>query len=221
MKCIFFLLVFVFVVFVQVQIIINIKVKVDLKNNKVSNLVVEKFKVKLMLCDELWVCIDQQEVNSKEVEVIKVEQVVYKVMVEQFKVEKVIFEVGEVVLGKQVVDVKVEKEVILQEYDKLIVEVFKLEKVELKVCNEVYFVCVMVFGVKIDVVKVVDVEQGIKCKVFSEKVDVLDVQFKVIEVCIEVYYDVNDKWKVECGNKFYDENDEKVICKEKVVVVGK
>ncbi|WP_214278537.1 hypothetical protein, partial [Escherichia coli] len=71
------------------------------------------------------------------------------------------------------------------------------------------------FGTMVDAVKAADAEQGVKRKAFSAKVDALDAQFKAIEDRTEKHYDANDKWKAECQNKAYDENDEKAIRKEK------
>ena len=47
------------------------------------------------------------------------------------------------------------------------------------------------------------------------------VQFKAIEERTEKHFDANDKWKAECQNKAYDENDEKAIRKEKAAAAGK
>jgi hypothetical protein len=49
----------------------------------------------------------------------------------------------------------------------------------------------------------------------------LDAQFKAIEARTEKHFDANDKWKAECQNKAYDENDEKAIRKEKAAAAGK
>ena len=42
-----------------------------------------------------------------------------------------------------------------------------------------------------------------------------------IEDRTEKHYDAVDKWKAECSNKPYDENDEKAIRKEKAAAAGK
>lgn len=221
MKRILLPLVLVLAVSAQAQITNNTKAKVDPKNNKVSNPVVEKPKVKLMSRDELRACIDQQEANSKEAEAIKADQAAYKATAEQLKAEKVTLEAGEAALAKQVADVKAEKEAILQEHDKLTAEAPKLDKADLKARNEAYTARTTAFGTMIDAVKAADAEQGTKRKAFSEKVDALDAQFKAIEARTEAHYDANDKWKAECGNKPYDENDEKAIRKEKAAAAGK
>ena len=65
MKRILLPLALVFAVSAQAQIVNNPKAKVDPKNNKVSNPVVDKPKVKLMSRDELRACIDQQEATGR------------------------------------------------------------------------------------------------------------------------------------------------------------
>lgn len=221
MKRILLPLALVFAVSAQAQITTNPKAKVDPKNNKVANPVVEKPKVKLMSRDELRACIDQQEANSKEAEAIKADQAAYKASAEQLKAEKVTLEASEAALGKQVDTVKAEKEAILKEHETLTAEAPKLEKAELKARNEAYLARTNAFGTMVDAVKAADAEQGVKRKAFSAKVDALDAQFKAIEERTEKHYDANDKWKAECGNKPYDENDEKAIRKEKAAAAGK
>lgn len=215
MKRILLPLALVLAVSAQAQITNNTKAKVDPKNNKVSNPVVEKPKVKLMTRDELRACIDQQDANAKEAEAIKVEQASYKANAEKLKAEKGVIEAGETALAKQVADVKAEKEAILKAHETLTAEAPKLEKAELKARNEAYTARTTAFGTMIDAVKAADAEQAVKRKGFSEKVDALEAQFKSIEERTEKHFDANDKWKAECQNKAYDENDEKAIRKEK------
>lgn len=221
MKRILLPLVLVLAVSAQAQITTNNKAKVDPKNNKVSNPVVEKPKPKLMSRDELRACIDTQEANSKEAEAIKAEQAAYKSNAEQLKAERTTLEAGEAALGKQIDAVKAEKEAILKAHEALTAEAPKLDKAELKARNEAYIARTTAFGNMVDAVKVADAEQGAKRKAFSEKVDGLDAQFKAIEDRTEKHYDANDKWKAECTNKAYDENDEKAIRKEKAAAAGK
>ena len=215
MKRILLPLALVLAVSAQAQITTNSKAKVDPKNNKVANPVVEKPKVKLMSRDELRACIDQQEANSKEAEAIKVEQASYKANAEKLKAEKATIEAGEAALGKQAGEVKAERDGILKAHETLTAEAPKLEKAELKARNEAYQARTAAFGTLIETLKAADAEQGVKRKAFSEKVDALDVQFKGIEDRTEKHFDANDKWKAECQNKPYDENDEKAIRKEK------
>jgi chromosome segregation ATPase len=205
----------------QAQVTNNPKAKVDPKNNKVSNPVVEKPKAKLMSRDELRACLDQQDANSKEAEAIKAEQAAYKANAEKLKAEKAEIEAADAALNKQINDVKAEKEAIMQAHEALTAEAPKLDKAELKARNEAYLARTNAFGGKVDAVKAADAEQTAKRKAFSEKVDALDAQFKAIEERTEKHYDANDKWKAECGNKPYDENDEKAIRKEKAAAAGK
>jgi len=215
MKRILLPLVLVLAVSAQAQSTNNPKAKVDPKNNKVSNPVVEKPKPKLMSRDELRACIDAQDANSKEAEAIKVEQASYKANAEKLKGEKATLEAGEAALGKQVNDVKAERDGIMKAHETLTAEAPKLEKAELKARNEAYQARTAAFGPMVEAVKAADAEQAVKRKAFSEKVDALDAQFKGIEDRTEKHFDANDKWKAECQNKAYDENDEKAIRKEK------
>lgn len=221
MKRILLPLTLVVAVAAQAQVTNNPKAKVDPKNNKVSNPVVEKPKVKLMSRDELRACIDQQEANAKEADAIKAEQASYKANAEKLKAEKATIEAGEAALAKQVADVKAEKEAILKAHETLTAEAPKLDKAELKARNDAYTARTMAFGGMIDAVKAADAEQATKRKAFSEKVDALDAQFKGIEERTEKHFDASDKWKAECQNKPYDENDEKAIRKEKAAAAGK
>jgi len=199
----------------QAQITNNTKAKVDPKNNKVANPVVEKAKPKLMSRDELRACIDQQEANSKEAEAIKNEQASYKANAEKLKGEKAGVEAGEAALSKQIADMKAEKEGILAAHAALTAEAPKLSKEDLKARNEAYQARANAFNTMFDAVKAADAEQTTKRKAFADKVDGLDAQFKAMEERTEKHFDANDKWKAECQNKAYDENDEKAIRKEK------
>lgn len=220
MKRILLPLALVFAVSAQAQITTNTKAKVDPKNNKVSNPVVEKPKAKLMSREDLRACIDTQEANSKEAEAIKADQAAYKANAEKLKAERATLQAGEEALGKQVEVVKAEKEAILKSHEALTAEAPKLEKAELKARNEAYQARATAFGPMVDAVKAADAEQGLKRKAFSDKVDALDAQFKAIEERTEKHYDANDKWKADCSNKAYDENDEKAIRKEKAAAAA-
>lgn len=215
MKRILLPLTLVLAVAAQAQVTNNPKAKVDPKNNKVANPVVEKPKPKLMSRDELRACIDQQDNNSKEADAIKAEQASYKANADKLKAEKGQIEAGEAALAKQIADVKAEKEGILAAHAALTAEAPKLSKEDLKARNEAYQARTNAFNSMFEAVKAADAEQSAKRKAFSEKVDALDAQFKSIEERTEKHFDANDKWKAECQNKAYDENDEKAIRKEK------
>lgn len=215
MKRILLSLALVFAVSAQAQIATNSKAKVDPKNNKVANPVVEKPKAKLMTREQLRACIDQQEANGKEAEAIKADQASYKANADALKGEKATIEAGEATLAKQVAEVKAERDGILKAHETLTAEAPKLEKAELKARNEAYQARTTAFGPMVDAVKAADAQQAVKRKAFSDKVDALDAQFKAIEERTEKHFDANDKWKAECQNKAYDENDEKAIRKEK------
>jgi predicted nuclease with TOPRIM domain len=215
MKRILLPLALVVAVSAQAQITTNPKVKVDPKNNKVSNPVVEKPKAKLMSRDDLRACIDQQETNGKEAEAIKVEQAAYKSNADSLKTEKATIEAGEAALGKQITDMKAEKESIVAAHAALTADASKLDKAELKARNEAYQARVNNFNTMFEAVKAADAEQSAKRKAFGDKVDALDAQFKALEDRTEKHFDANDKWKAECSNKAYDENDEKAIRKER------
>jgi len=221
MKRILLPLTLVFAVAAQAQVINNPKAKVDPKNNKVSNPVVEKPKPKLMTRDELRACIDQQEANSKEAEAIKVEQTSYKDGAAALKGEKANVEAGESALSKQVAEVKAEKEAILAAHAALTAEAPKLSKEDLKARNEAYTARTNAFNTMFDAVKTADAAQSVKRKAFADKIDGLDAQVKALEERTEKHFDGLDKWKAECQNKPYDENDEKIIRKEKAAAAGK
>lgn len=220
MKRILLPLALVIAVSAQAQITNNPKAKVDPKNNKVSNPVVEKPKPKLMTRDELRACIDQQEANNKEAEAIKADQASYKANADKLRAEKASLEEGEAALGKQVTEVKAEKEAILKAHETLTAEAPKLSKEELKARNEAYTARTTAFGTMVDAVKAADAEQGAKRKAFAEKVDALEAQFKAIDERQEKYFDASDKWKAECSNKAYDENDEKAVRKERAAAAA-
>lgn len=205
----------------QAQIMNNPKAKVDPKNNKVSNPVVEKAKPKLMTRDELRACFDMRDANAKEAEAIKAEQASYKESADKLKEEKASLESADGALTQRVNAVKAEREEIVKAHEVLQAEAPKLKKDELKARNEAYQARVAAFGVLFEEVKAADAENNAKRKAFGEKVDALDAQFKAIEDRLERHYDASDKWKADCGNKQYDENDEKAILKERAAAAGK
>jgi hypothetical protein len=215
MKRILLPLALVLAVSAQAQVTNNPKAKVDPKNNKVANPVVEKPKPKLMSREELRACIEQREANSAEAAAIKNDQAAYKANADALKAEKATVEAGESELAKKVAAVKAEKEGILAEHAAIAAEAPKLKKEELKARNEAYLKRTTDFNAMFEAVKAADAEQGAKRKAFGDKVDALDAQFKAIEERTEKHFDANDKWKAECSNKAYDENDEKAILKER------
>ena len=215
MKRILLPLALVLAISAQAQVTNNTKAKVDPKNNKVANPVVEKPKAKLMSREELRACMDQQDNNSKEGAAIKEEQASYKANAEKLKGEKAAVETGEAALAKQVAEVRAEKEAILAAHAALTAEASKLEKAEFKARSDAYQARTAAFNASFDSVKVADAEQSARRKAFGDKVDALDAQFKALEDRTEKHFDANDKWKAECQNKPYDENDEKAIRKER------
>jgi len=221
MKRILLPLALVFAVAAQAQVINNPKAKVDPKNNKVSNPVVEKPKPKLMSREALRACIDQQEANSKEAQAIKVEQAAFEANEEKIKAEKVTLDAGEAALNKQVTEVKAERDGILAAHAALTAEAPKLAKADLKARNDAYVARTTAFNAMFEAAKAAEVEQSAKRKAFNEKIDARDAQFKTVKEREEKYFDADDKWKAECQNKAYDENDEKAIRKEKAAAAGK
>ncbi|MFG6431189.1 hypothetical protein [Roseateles sp. LYH14W] len=221
MKRILLPLALVFAVAAQAQVINNPKAKVDPKNNKVSKPVVEKPKPKLMSRDELRACIDQQEANSKEALAIKAEQSAFEANEEKIRAEKVTLDAGEAALSKQVTEVKAERDAILAAHAALTAEAPKLAKADLKTRNEAYTARTTAFNAMFEAAKAAEVEQNAKRKAFNEKIDARDAQFKTVKEREEKYFDADDKWKAECQNKAYDENDEKAIRKEKAAAADK
>lgn len=221
MKRILLPLALVFAVAAQAQVINNPKAKVDPKNNKVSNPVVEKPKPKLMSRDELRACIDLQEANNKEALAVKAEQSEFEANESKIRAEKVTLDAGEAALGKQVTEVKAERDAILAAHAALTVEAPKLSKADLKARNDAYTARTTAFNAMFEAAKAAEVEQSAKRKAFNEKIDARDALFKAVKEREEKYFDADDKWKAECQNKAYDENDEKAIRKEKAAAAGK
>lgn len=221
MKRILLPLALVFAVAAQAQVINNPKAKVDPKNNKVSNPVVEKPKPKLMSRDELRACIDLQEANNKEALAVKAEQSEFEANEAKIKAEKVTLDAGEAALGKQVTEVKAERDAILAAHAALTAEAPKLSKADLKARNDAYTARTTAFNAMFEAAKAAEVEQSAKRKAFNEKIDARDALFKAVKEREEKYFDADDKWKAECQNKAYDENDEKAIRKEKAAAAGK
>ena len=221
MKRILLPLALVFAVAAQAQVINNPKAKVDPKNNKVSNPVVEKPKPKLMSRDELRACIDLQEANNKEALAVKAEQSEFEANEAKIKAEKVTLDAGEAALGKQVTEVKAERDAILAAHAALTAEAPKLSKADLKARNDAYTARTTAFNAMFEAAKAAEVEQSAKRKAFNEKIDARDALFKAVKEREEKYFDADDKWKAECQNKAYDENDEKAIRKQKAAAAGK
>lgn len=221
MKRILLPLALVFAVAAQAQVTNNPKAKVDPKNNKVSNPVVEKPKPKLMSREELRACMDQQEANNKEAESVKTDQAAFEAFEAKIKADKVTLDAGEAALGKQVTDIKAEKDAIMAEHAALTAEAPKLSKADLKARNDAYMARTTAFNAMFEAAKAAEAEQSAKRKVFNEKIDERDALFKAVKDREEKYFDADDKWKAQCQNKAYDENDEKAIRKEKAAAAGK
>lgn len=198
----------------------NPKAKVDPKNNKVSNPVVEKPKAKMMSRDELRACLTQQDDNAKEQEAIKGDQAAYKANAEKLKAEKAELEAADAALNKQASETKAERDAILKANEELTAEASKLDKAEFKARSEAYQARANAFNPKVEALQAAEASLMAKRKEFSGKVDAFEAQFKAIEDRTEKHYDAQDKWKAECSNKAYDENDEKAIRKEKAAAAA-
>lgn len=221
MKRILLPLTLVLAVSAQAQITNNANAKVDPKNNKVANPVVEKPKPKQMSRDELRACLDLADNNSKEAAAIKEEQASYRASADALRSEKAIVDAGEQAVAKKIAEVRAEKEAIEAEYAALTGEASKLDKAAFKARSDAYKARVEAFNATKEAAKAANAEQDTRRNAFNEKIDAAEALFKKIETRQDKFFDASDKWKAECQNKLYDENDEKAIRKERAAAAGK
>lgn len=189
--------------------------KVDPKNNKVSNPVVEKPKVKLMTRDQLRHCFDMSDANALEAEAVKADQATYKENATKLKAEKEALQKADEETGAAMAAMKTEREGILKEFEDIKAAAPKLEKAELEARNKAYQERAAAYDARATAVNASVVSGNAGRKAFSEKVDAFNASFKALEDRQEAYLDKVDAWKAECGNKPYDEADEKAVKKER------
>lgn len=215
MKRILLPLTLVLAVSAQAQITNNPKAKVDPKNNKVSNPVVEKPKPKLMSREELRKCVDLDDANVKAGEDLKKEQQAYTATADQLKAEKAQLDQEEAALVKQDAELKAERDAIMKMNEELVAAAPKLDKKEFTARSDAYKARADAFGTAIEGRNASAKAFLPKRKAFGEKVDALDAQFKAIDEHREALLDAKDKYKAECLNKAYDENDLKAVKADK------
>lgn len=196
-------------------------VKVDPKNNKVSKPVVEKPKQKLMTRDELRVCMDSNDFNSKEALAIKADQTAYTDSANALKAEKAELQKSEDALAASTAALKKERDGILQMFEEIKAAAPKLEKAELEERNKAYQARATAFDASVTGQNESNKLNQEKRKVFSDRVDAFNASFKALEARQEAHFDKIDAWKAECSNKPYDEADEKAIMKERAAAQPK
>lgn len=218
MKRILLPLTLVVAVAAQAQIINNPKAKVDPKNNKVSNPVVEKPKPKpanLMSREELRACLDLEDGNNKEAQAIKTEQASFKANEEKVKAERVANEAEDAALSQQVQGVKAEQQALMAEHAALVAEGPKMKEADFKARNTAFEARRAAFNDSLQKAKNDETARNAKRKSYDANVDALRAQFAALEERTEKYFDSNDKWKAQCQNKVYDENDLKAVRADK------
>ncbi|MET0517917.1 MAG: hypothetical protein ABW005_03670 [Burkholderiaceae bacterium] len=193
----------------------NPAAKVDPKNNKVANPVVEKPKPKLMTRAELRACMDLSDANNKEAVEIKKAQADYKASSQQLLKEKAELLAADEALSKDKAAAQQEQADILKGAEDLKAAGPKMEKAEYEAKVKEHEARVAAFNAKINSLNERIQSGGPKRKDWSDRAEVVNASFKVLEARTEAQLDKVDDWKANCSKKAYDENDEIAIKKER------
>jgi len=197
----------------------NLGAKVDPKNNKVSRPVVEKPKVKLLSRDELRKCMDLSDANNVEADAVKGDQTAYKEFAASLKAERDALQKADEEGGRSMASLKAEREAILSEFANI--QAYAASKDPrpdpevLTARNKAYQTRAQAFDSAATKINEDISKNNEARKAFGTKVDALNASFKALEERQENHLDKVDTWKQECGNKQYDEEDEKAIKKER------
>ncbi|WP_428507280.1 hypothetical protein [Roseateles sp.] len=198
---------------------VNPGAKVDPKNNKVGKPVVEKPKAKLLSRDQLRNCIEMSEANGIEAEAVKADQNSYKDTASALKAERDALQKADEAAGVALAEMKAEREGILKEFENI--KAYAENKDPrpdpevLAARNKAYQERAKAFDTRVNSINENNAKSNEARKAFGTKVDALNVSFKALEERQENHLDKVDTWKQECGNKQYDEEDEKAIKKER------
>jgi len=193
--------------------------KVDPKNNKVGKPVVEKPKAKLLSRDQLRSCIEMSEANGIEAEAVKADQNSYKDTASALKAERDALQKADEAAGVALAEMKAEREGILKEFENI--KAYAENKDPrpdpevLAARNKAYQERAKAFDTRVNSINENNAKSNEARKAFGTKVDALNASFKALEERQENHLDKVDTWKQECGNKQYDEEDEKAIKKER------
>lgn len=193
--------------------------KVDPKNNKVGKPVVEKPKAKLLSRDQLRSCIEMSEANSLEADAVKVDQNTYKDTASALKAERDALQKADEAAGVALAEMKAEREGILKEFENIKAYADnkdpRPDPEVLAARNKAYQERAKAFDARVTSINENNAKSNEARKAFGVKVDALNASFKALEERQENHLDKVDTWKQECGNKQYDEEDEKAIKKER------
>jgi len=193
--------------------------KVDPKNNKVGKPVVEKPKAKLLSRDQLRSCIEMSEANSLEADAVKVDQNTYKDTASALKAERDALQKADEAAGVALAEMKAEREGILKEFENIKAYADnkdpRPDPEVLAARNKAYQERAKAFDTRVNSINENNAKSNEARKAFGVKVDALNASFKALEERQENHLDKVDTWKQECGNKQYDEEDEKAIKKER------
>ncbi|MCV2420715.1 hypothetical protein [Paucibacter sp. DJ2R-2] len=193
--------------------------KVDPKNNKVGKPVVEKPKAKLLSRDQLRSCIEMSEANSLEADAVKADQNTYKDTASALKAERDALQKADEAAGVALAEMKAEREGILKEFENIKAYADnkdpRPDPEVLAARNKAYQERAKAFDTRVNSINENNAKSNEARKAFGVKVDALNASFKALEERQENHLDKVDTWKQECGNKQYDEEDEKAIKKER------
>jgi chromosome segregation ATPase len=193
----------------------NSAAKVDPKNNKVSRPVVEKPKPVLMSRDQLRACLKRQDDNVAEAKAVRETEAAHKAEREKILADKQELQVEADAISANVTAIKAEQADILKSYEEIKVKLPDLKKKEQQALLDGYAARAK--------------EHDAKVEAHNKRKDAYQARAATIEPRIDAYnqlgkdlenrsldnMDAVDLWKKECGNKPYDEADERAIKKEK------
>ena len=189
--------------------------KVDPKNNKVGRPVVDKPKVALMTRDELRACFNVQDNNRAEGEAIKVAQAAQVGERSVLLKQKDELTQSSEALSVRTTALVTERAEILKQYEDIKVQAPKLEKAALEALNKGYTERAAAFEAQADALNKDKLAYKALTPAFDAKIEAHNQGGKALDVRAEAYLDKLDEWKVDCGNKPYDEADEAALKKER------
>lgn len=201
----------------------NPSAKVDPKNNKVSRPVVEKPKPVLLSRDQLRTCLVQQEKNEKEAQDIKAAQATNAAERNSIQADKAALVEVAKQIGEDAKNILAERDALMSlrndlEDPKKAEEMGRKERQALL---DDFKAKAAALDVRIEAHNKSKGEYQGRANKFDARIDPFNKATKDLEERTEAHLDAVDEWKKQCGNKSYDEADEKAVRKELAAQQGK
>lgn len=201
----------------------NPHAKVDPKNNKVSRPVVEKPKPVLLTRDQLRACIVQQEKNEKEAVDIKAAQAENAAERAAIQADKAALVEASEKFGEDAKNILAERDELMKARADLEdpKKAEDMSRKERQALIEAFKAKAAALDARIEAHNKSKGEYQARAKAFDARIDPFNKGTKELEERTENHLDAVDDWKKQCGNKSYDELDEKAVRKELAAQQGK